>query len=427
MTTLIRQAHVLGADEAATGADGIADVLIEDGRITAIAPTLSNVPAETNTLDAQGQYLGPGLVDLYSQSGEPGYEARETYGSIQRAAAAGGFTRVGLLPNTKPAVDSVSAVRAVREANESHRQSDRESAAATLMPWASITLNAAGEQLTELGDLSAAGCLGFTDGLPLANTALLRRLLEYAQPLQKPIAIWPCDSKLAGTGVAREGVEALRLGLAGVSAIAETTALSTLLECVAELSTPVHIMRVSTARSVALIYRAKAEGLPITASVAWHHLVFDTSVLDSYNPNLRHDPPLGTPVDRQALITAVAEGVIDAIAIDHSPYTYEEKTVAFDQSPPGAIGLALALPVLWQTFVESGQWSAARLWRCLSERPAKCLGLVPSRLAVDSPAELTLFDPRVTWQATAEEMRSQASNTPWLNQTIQGKVIRTWP
>ena len=428
MTTLIKQAYLLGADAGVTSADGTADVLIEVGKIAAIAPTLPNSFTNRDLaeldiiIEAQGQYLGPGLIDLYSQSGEPGYEARETYASIQQAAAAGGFTRVGLLPNTQPAVDSVSAIASVLKANESCDRSSQ----AKLMPWATITLGAAGEQLAELADLCAAGCLGFTDGQPLADTALLRRLLEYAQPLQKPIAIWPCDLKLSGNGIAREGVEALRLGLAEVSAIAETTALSALLECVLEIATPVHIMRVSTARSVALIRRARAEGLPISASVAWHHLILDTADLKTYDPNLRHHPPLGTAADRQALIDGVAEGVIDAIAIDHSPYTYEEKTVAFDMAPPGAIGLALALPILWQTFVESGQWSAAQLWQALSQRPAECLGLAPNQLAVGSRAELTLFDPRAEWQATVGEMRSQASNTPWLNQTIQGKVTQTW-
>lgn len=426
MATLIRQAFVLGADETATSVDGTADVLVEDGVVRAIAPSLtdrlSTFSTELEIIEAQGQFLGPGLIDLYSQSGEPGYESRETYESIRQAAAAGGFTRVGLLPNTQPAVDSVSAVKSVLDANSW----GFDSPGAMLMPWAAITLDAAGKQLTELADLSAAGALGFTDAQPLSDSALLRRLLEYAQPLNKPIALWPCDTKLAGDGVVREGVDALRLGLVGVSAIAETAALATILECVAEIPTPIHIMRVSTARSVALIRQAKATGLPISASVAWHHLIFDTQDLQSYNPNLRHDPPLGTPMDRQALIDGVADGVIDAIAIDHSPYTYEEKTVAFDAAPPGAIGLELALPILWQTFVASARWSPLHLWQCLSQQPAKCLGLAPSRIAVDSLAELTLFDPQVAWRVSEGEVRSRSSNTPWLNQTIQGKVTRIW-
>lgn len=423
MATLIQQAYIVDpVDPATVSADGIGDVLIEAGRIVAIAPHLTPTD-NADLIDAQGQFLGSGLIDLYSQSGEPGNESRETYESITRAAAAGGFTRIGLLPNTQPAVDSVSAIAALHRLNQRDNQLPNR---VEIMPWAAITQSAAGEQLTELAELAEAGALGFTDALPLNNSALIRRLLEYAQPLQKPIALWPCDRKLAGGGAAREGSDALRLGLRGVSAIAETAALAALLECVAEIHTPVHIMRVSTARSVALLRQARSQGLPVTASVPWHHLVFDTHDLSQYDPSLRHDPPLGTPADRQSLIAGVAEGVIEAIAIDHSAYTYEEKTVAFAAAPPGAIGLELALPVLWQTFVTSGQWSPVDLWQRLSQGPARCLGLIPPYLKVGSPAELTLFDPRIHWQATADCLHSLGRNTPWLGKPVQGKVVSTF-
>ncbi|NJM99622.1 MAG: dihydroorotase [Phormidesmis sp. RL_2_1] len=427
MATLIKQAYILDPTAGSViGADGTADVLIEAGKIAAIAPLLTEHAAEplhdVTLIDGRGQFLGPGLIDLYSQSGEPGYESRETYDSLRLAAAAGGFTRVGLLPNTQPATDSLSAVAAIQTAN---RAGDRTARKAHLMPWAAITLGTKGQHLTELAELARAGALGFTDGQPITHGVILRRLLEYAQPLQKPIALWPCDLALAGNGVARESLHALQLGLQGVSAIAETTALSTLLECVIEIPALVHIMRVSTARSVHLIRQAKDQGLPISASVPWHHLIFDTHDLHQYDPNLRHEPPLGTPQDRQALIEGVATGVIDAIAIDHSPYTYEEKTVAFDNAPPGAIGLELALSVLWQTFVTSGKWSPMQLWQSLSQRPAQCLGLTPPSLQVNHPAEITLFDPKREWSATDETLHSLARNTPWLNQRLQGKVVDT--
>lgn len=435
MATLIKQAHVLGlaVDSAALiDAEGIGDVLIEEGRIAAIAPTLSALPTNVNIIEAKGQFLGPGLVDLYSQSGEPGHESRETHHSLRQAAAAGGFTRVGLLPNTQPVVDNAGAIAALEATNLSTAQTAQTTWTAQrghpikLMPWAAITLNTQGTQLTELAELAEAGALGFTDAQPLTHPVLLRRLLEYTQPLQKPVALWPCSPKLVGSGVAREGHDSLRLGLSGVSPLAETTVLATLLECVAEIPSLVHIMRVSTARSVTLIRQAKAEGLPISASVPWHHLMFDTHDLDRYDPNLRHDPPLGTPRDRQALIAGVTDGVIDAIAIDHSPYTYEEKTVAFDTAPPGAIGLELALPMLWQTFVASGQWSPTQLWQALSMRPLQCLGLTPNSLQVQGNAELTLFDPEAIWQATPENLHSLANNTPWAHQEIQGKVVQVW-
>ncbi|MGB7086419.1 MAG: dihydroorotase, partial [Phormidesmis sp.] len=403
-----------------TGADGVADVLVEAGQIVAIAPTLTDLPNDTEILDAQGQFLGPGLVDLYSQSGEPGNESRETYASLRQAAAAGGFTRVGLLPNAQPAVDTASALIALQTANQPAP------AQANILPWAAITLGAEGTQLTELIELAETGAVGFTDGQPLTNRALLRRSLEYAQPLQKPLALWPDDPQLAGGGVAREGADALRLGLLGVSAIAETTALAMLLECVSEIPTQIHIMRLSTARGVELIRQAKAQGLAISASVPWHHLIFDTRALETYNPALRHSPPLGTPADREALIAGVSEGVIDAIAIDHSPYTYEETTVAFDAAPSGAIGLELALPVLWQTFVASGQWSSHQLWQSLSQKPLQCLGLAPNLLRPQAPAELTLFDPRIDWQVSPAALRSLSANTPFMGKALQGKVTQVW-
>ncbi len=426
MAQLIKKAYLV-ADSADVEADGTADVLIESGQISAIAPFIADPPPEAEIIDGRGQFLGPGLIDLYSQSGEPGHESRETHASLQQAATAGGFTRVGLLPNAQPVVDSVDAIAAIHRSNQLKNPAQQ----TQLLPWAAITLGAKGEQLTELAELAEAGALGFTDGLPLTNKMLLRRLLEYAQPLQKPIALWPCDLQLAGGGVAREGPDALRLGLAGVSAIAETTALAALLECLVEVPALVHVMRVSTARSVELLRQAKSRNLPVSASVAWHHLLFDTKNLGNYSPSLRHDPPLGTPADRQALIEGVIEGVIDAIAIDHSPYAYEEKTVAFESAPPGAIGLELALPVLWQTFVAHSdttgkRWSPMQLWQSLSKGPAQCLGLSAGRLEVGAPAELVLFDPRVSWEVSDRTLKSLSNNTPWLGQTIQGKVSRVW-
>ncbi|MFK8186730.1 MAG: dihydroorotase [Phormidesmis sp.] len=429
MPTLIKQAYVLGlSDQTLTGAEGVGDVLIEDGRIKVIAPSLSSdlLPDNTHILNGQGQFLGPGLVDLYSQSGEPGNESRETHATLKQAAIAGGFTRVGVLPNTAPAVDNVSAITAVQQANQTADQTGAQ-AQTQLLPWATITQGGQGEQLNELAELADAGALGFTDSRPITNSVLLRRLLEYAQPLQKPIALWPCNPQLAGRGVAREGTDALRLGLAGVSAIAETTALTTLLECIAEIPALVHIMRVSTARSVELLREAKARELPISASVPWHHLIFDTQDLEHYDPNLRHEPPLGTPADREALIAGVSDGVIEAIAIDHSPYTYEENTVDFASAPPGAIGLELALPILWQTLVAgSPQWKPEQLWQALSYGPCQCLGLTPNTLQIGAAAELTLFDPRVGWQASAKTLKSRSHNTAWAEQAIKGKVIATW-
>ena len=418
---LIQQVRVL---DPISATDQVADVLIVDGWIRAIAPQITDIPSQTEVLPGQGKILAPGLVDLYSHSGEPGFESRETLASLTQAAIAGGFTRLGVLPNTAPPLDDPAIVAQITR----YGQSSTRAAPLTpqLYPWGALTLGTQGERLTEVSELAAAGVVGFTDGKPLQNLLLVRRLLEYLQPLEKPIALWPCDLSLAGDGVAREGDDALQLGLPSAPAMAETAALAALLECIAEINTPVHIMRVSTARSVELIQQAKANGLPITASTTWMHLLFSTANLHSYDPNLRLDPPLGEPTDQNALLAALKTGVLDAIALDHSPYTYEEKTVAFSQAPPGVIGLELALPILWRTLVDLSDWPPLQLWRCLSTQAAQCLGQSPPTLQVDTPAELILFDPQSPWTVEPKTLKSLARNTPWLGKQIQGQVLRVW-
>ncbi len=398
--------------------DRVTDLLIDNGIIAAVEPTIADYPTPTQVRDCQGLVLGPGLVDLYSHSGEPGFEQRETLESLRRAAAAGGFTRVALLPDTEPAIDNPGAIAGLHQSLAGSTPH--------LHLWAALTLGTQGQQMTELAELAQAEIIGFTDGQPLNHLPLVRRLLEYLHPIQKPVALWACDRGLAGQGVMREGQESIQFGLPGVPAIAETSALAALLECVAAIGTPVHLMRISTARSVELIRTAKAHGLPITASVTWMHLLLDSQDIRRYDPHLRLAPPLGNPADRLALVQAVQDGTIDAIAIDHTPYTYEEKTVAFAEAPCGAIGLELALPLLWQQFVESGTWSALDLWRCLSTQPLHCLGWEPQSIAPGQPAELTLFDPSRNWTVDQTTLESRSSNTPWLGKTITGRVAQIW-
>lgn len=418
MIELLEQVRVL---DPIADTDRIADVAIADGYIQAIAEKISDLPADTHRRDCRGLILGPGLADLYSHSGEPGFEERETLASLTRAAAAGGFTRLAILPDTSPPVDNPSGLALLRKTAELSLD-----ASPRLYFWGALTVGVQGQQMTELAELAAAGVAGFTDGQPVPNLALLRRVLEYLKPLQKPVALWPCDRKLASSGIMREGADSIRFGLPGNPAISETAAIAALLELVAATATPIHLMRVSTARSVQLIREAKARGLPVTASTTWMHLLLDTNAISSYNPALRLEPPLGNPSDRAALTAAVREGVVDAIAIDHAPYTYEEKTVAFGEAPVGAIGLELALPLLWQGLVETGDLTAVQLWRSLSTQPARCLQQKPAALTVGAPAELALFDPQKSWTVGTQTLQSRSHNTPWLGKTLTGRVLQTW-
>ncbi|MBW4680056.1 MAG: dihydroorotase [Microcoleus vaginatus WJT46-NPBG5] len=416
---LLQQVRVL---DPLSDTDQIADVLVVEGVIQQIAPHISEFPESTQLRDCLGLILGPGLVDLYSHSGEPGFEERETLESLMGAASAGGFTRVAILPDTKPPVDNPAGLAFLQQ----HTKARGNPHSPSLYFWGALTTGIQGQQMTELAELAAAGVVGFADGHPIQNLALMRRLLEYLKPLEKPVAIWPCDRHLAGSGVMREGPDSIRFGLAGNPAISETAALAALLEIVKATGTAVHIMRVSTARSVQLIQDAKTRGLPVTASTPWTHSILDTSSLSSYNPSLHIDPPLGNPADRTALEQAVREGVIDAIAIDHTPYSYEEKTVAFGESPAGTIGLELALPLLWHTLVETGRWTALELWQALSTQPALCLQQKPATLAAGQPAEIILFDPQQTWTPDAQTLYSRSTNTPWLGRQLSGRVLQTW-
>ncbi|WP_026730961.1 dihydroorotase [Fischerella sp. PCC 9605] len=421
---LLQQVRVI---DPVSGTDQIADVLIGEGYIRSIASSISDVPQDTHIRDGHGLVLGTGLVDLYSHSSEPGFEERETLSSLLQAAAAGGFTRISILPDTSPPIDNPAVVsQLLKRGGELGWRGVGEKTSPHLNIWGAITLDVAGKQMTEFADLAAAGVVGFADGQPLENMALVRRVLEYLQPLGKPIALWCCDRQLMANGVMREGPDSIRFGLPGNPVASETSAISAFIELVAATGTPVHFMRVSTARSVELIASAKAQGLPITASTTWMHLLLDTQVIKSYNTSLRLEPPLGNPDDLLALREAVRTGIVDAIAIDHTPYTYEEKTVAFAEAPPGAIGLELALPLLWQYLVETGEFTALQLWQALSSRPAECLKQSMSAIAPSQKAELTLFDPQQSWKVDRSNLHTLSQNTPWFGQQLTGQVVQIW-
>ena len=424
-TEVLQQVRIINP---LTTTDQVADVLIENGYIKSVNHKISDIPSDASIHDCQSLVLGPGLIDLYSHSGEPGFEERETVESFLKAACAGGFTRVTLLPNTSPSIDNPAVVAQLQQLHKNSNLTSlsNPSSLPLLNIWGAITKDVKGEKMTELADLKNAGAVGFADGDALNNLALVRRVLEYLQPLRKPAAFWCCDRNISADGIMREGANSIQWGLPGNPLSSETSAIAALLELVANTFTPIHIMRVSTARSVELIKDAKAKGLPVTASTTWMHLLLDTSSVKTYHTALNLEPPLGNPRDMMALRRGVRQGILDAIAIDHSPFTYEEKTVAFAQAPPGAIGLELALPLLWRNLVETGEFTALELWKALSTNPAECLKQSPSQIAVGEKAELTLFNPQETWKVESNNLHSLSNNTPWFGEELTGKVVGTW-
>ncbi|PSR17217.1 dihydroorotase [filamentous cyanobacterium CCP3] len=417
----MQQVRVL---DAVTQSDRVVDVLVQDGVVTEIAPSITVIPASAEMIAGEGKVLLPGLVDFYSHSGEPGYESRETLESLLAAGQAGGFTRLGILPDTEPAIDHSAMVEKLLARRQTIAQTDPSLPHCHL--WGALTQGAQGQQMTELAELAAAPIAGFADGRAIQNPLLVQRLLQYLKPLGKPVALYNCDRTLRDSGVAREGPFSLIYGLVGDPASSETAALAALLESVAEIGTPVHLMRLSTARGVELVRQAKERGLPVTASTTWMHLLFSAKDLGGYDPNLRLSPPLGNPEDQAALIAGVKTGVVDAIAIDHTPHTYEDKTVGFPSAPPGAIGLELALGILWDAFVVNGDWSPLTLVQALSTNPAGCWGQSPPTIQAQQPAEMILFDPAEHWTVSTATLRSLSANTPWLGKAIPGRVVRTW-
>jgi dihydroorotase len=416
------------------GVDRVATVLLNRGRVVAIDPESFEIPDGATVIQAEGQILGPGLVDLYSRSGEPGHEARETLAQLAAAAIAGGFTQVALLPTTQPALDRPAAIKDLR---------DRWAALGGPKPrlhlWGALTQDAAGQQMAELADLAAAGIVGFADGRAIGDPVLEQRLLAYGGELGLPIALYARSHTIAAGGSVLEGAEALRLGLVGAPPAAESSAIATVLEWLDERSVPVHFMRLGAARSLPMVAAARERGWPVTASTSWLHLLCDATHIDGrhplpgsdrpaspYDPSLHVQPPLGNPTDRLALVAALQGGTIDAIAVDHAPYTYEEKTVAFAEAPTGAIGLELALPLLWSVLVAGGELGALDLWRALSQRPAELLGQTPRAIEPGSHQPLIRFDPEVSWTVEPSQLHSIALNSPWLGHVVRGRVVQVW-
>ncbi|WP_295614453.1 dihydroorotase [Chamaesiphon sp. GL140_3_metabinner_50] len=414
MNQLFQQVRILNPIGNSDGnlTERVADLLVIDGIIQEVSDT-TLLPTDLETIPGGHLILAPGLVDLYSHSGTPGHEERETLTSLLQSAQAGGFRSLNILPDTLPALDRASSIVSL----------DREyQQIAVQMPncpqlgyWSALTVGVEGTAMTELAELATTNITGWADGRSISNPALICRILEYLQPFNRPIGLYALDRQLRGNGVARAGVAALKYGLPVDPVSSETAALAQLIEIIAEVGTPVHLMRISTRRGVELVTAAKQRGVPITASTTWLHLIANTTALATYDPNFKLNPPLGNPSDQIALIEGIKTGAIDAIAIDHHAYTYEEKTVAFGEAPAGAIGLELALPLLWANLVVPGKLSALELWAALSTNPARCLHQSP-------PTQSILFDPQQTWVVTKNSLKSLSHNTAWLGREIVGKV-----
>ncbi len=412
---LLRGVHVV---DPASGVEGRRDLLIDGGRLESMEPSL---PAGVDGIDvqAEGKILVPGLQDMHVHFREPGGEESETIASGAQAAARGGFTHVLTMPNTTPRVDCRSVVEQIL------RQASR-ACGTRIHPAGAITRDLAGERLAEMMELKEAGVLAVTDdGHPVDSAEILRRGMEYALGAGL-LLISHCEERtLTAAGVMNEGYWSTVLGLRGIPAESETTAIARDLALSHLTGCRLHVAHVSTAGGVELVRRAKAEGWPVTAETAPHYLALTDEDLRTYDANFKMNPPLRKQRDRDALKEGLRDGTIDVIATDHAPHSPEKKEVEIDSAPFGVIGLETSLSVCIRELIETDLLDWSGLIHAMSARVAGILGWGGGRLSVGRPADLTLIDPATTWTVDGKAFASLSRNCPFEGCILPGKVLLT--
>ena len=426
MNLHISNGHLI---DPANGIDAPHDLYIANGRIAGVGSAPPGFVID-RVIDATGLVVAPGLVDLSVRLREPGYEYKATLESEMQAALQGGVTSLVCPPDTDPVLDEPGLVEMLKYRAEKLNQ-------AHVYPLGALTVGLKGCALTEMAELTEAGCIGFSQAdAPIFDTNVLLRALQYAQTFGFTVWLRPQDPHLGLGGIAHSGPMASRLGLSGVPVMAETIALHTIFELVRSTGARVHLCRISSAAGLALIRAAKKEGLPVTCDVGAHHVHLTDMDIGFFDANARLAPPLRAQRDRDAIQAALADGTVDAICSDHTPVDDDEKLLPFGEASPGATGLELllSLAIKWadQTEVLRGRGaspaktgSLARALAKITADPAQVLNLPCGRLDVGRVADLCIFDPECRWTVNAAALASQGKHTPFLGYELSGQVRMT--
>jgi dihydroorotase len=410
---LIRGGRVI---DPANGVDAQVDVLLRDGKVAAVGPRLD--AAGARVVDATGQWVVPGFIDLHVHLREPGEEGKETVLTGARSAVAGGFTAVVAMPNTKPVNDSTLVTELVLARA-------RAADLCRVYPAGAITRGLKGEELSDHGELVAAGCVCITDdGRPVMSAGLMRRTLQWAQQFDVPVMVHEEDLTLSAGGAMTAGEVGARLGLLPIPPSAEVAMVARDIVLLEEVGGRLHIAHLSCEGSVRLVREAKRRGLKVTAEAAPHHFRLDHSAVGRYDTHAKMNPPLRLPADVQAVQEALADGTVDAIATDHAPHGPADKQVEFEKAMNGIIGLETALPLTLE-LVNAGKLSASRAVELLAAGPARIFGLPGGHLGVGAPADVTLIDPEARWTVDATRFFSKSRNTPFHGRAVLGRVTHT--
>jgi dihydroorotase len=404
----------------ASGYDGPGAVIVTEGVIADVAraPTLGKLSADVEVIDAGGALLIPGLIDIRVKTGEPGAEPKETLKSAALAAAAGGVTTIVVQPDTHPVMDEPSVVDFILR-----RARDIE--LVNVYPAGAATKGAEGQRMAEIGLMHEAGCLYVTDAdRPIVDSKVFRRVLSYAKAFGVPVAHRPADPWLSSGAAASEGEFASRMGLPAVPAIAEKIMLDRDLALVELTEARLIIDQVTTAAALESLRRGVDRGLPITATTSINHLSFNEIDIGDYRTFCKLDPPLRSEDDRQAVIDAVASGLIKVIVSAHAPAPAEDKRLPYDEAAPGAVGLQTLLAALL-AFHHEGRIPLIDLIRTVTAAPAELLGLAAGRIAKGAPADLVLCDLNAPVVIDADKLISKSKNSPFDGRRLQGKVLRT--
>jgi len=404
----------------AGGIDAVQDLFIADGKIAAVGSAPAGFTAG-RTIDADGLVVAPGLVDLSARLREPGYEYKATLESEMQAAVQGGVTTLVCPPDTDPVLDEPGLVEMLKHRARLLNQ-------AHVHPLGALTVGLKGKALTEMAELTEAGCIGFAQAEePIEDTTVLLRAMQYAKTFGYTVWLRPQDPYIGRGGIAHSGPLASRLGLSGVPVMSETIALHTIFELMRASGARVHLCRISSAAALDLIRAAKKEGLPVTCDVGVHHLHMTDADIGFFDSNARLTPPLRSQRDRDAIRAAVLDGTVDAVCSDHTPVDDDEKLLPFAEASPGATGLELLLSLMLKWAADQGG-DAKTLSTALAKithDPARTAGLAAGTLAPGASADVVLFDPAARWTVNGAALASQGKHTPFLGYELAGQVKTT--